>query len=160
MKPVWTSKWLSIVEAPGPELVVKSFDEVLILAFDAEDRLLLIEEPAAAFGDTQLLLPGGAVEDGEDLRVTAQRELREETGFAADSIASVARLRPWSKYLTVTSYVVAATGLSHAPLKGDEAHEIALQPKTRNEVRALIKAGVISDARVIAALSLHPWLDG
>lgn len=158
MKPVWTSKWISIVEAPSREYVVVSPNEVLVLAFDAEERLLLIEEPAAAFGDTQLLLPGGALEDGEDALAAGQRELREETGFAARSIARVGRLRPWAKYLAVTCEIVAATGLYAAPLEGDEPYRIELRPKSREEVKALLADGVLCDARVVAALSLHPWL--
>ena len=157
MQVVAKTEWFSILQAtPHDEIVATSHDEVLILAVDADGGILLIEEFCPAVGAAQLLLPGGAVEDGEDILVTAQRELREEAGFAANRMKLLASLRPWSKYLRVTSHIVLASDLYPAALPADEPSPVVMRRKSRTEVAALIARGDIRDARLIAALSLSP----
>jgi 8-oxo-dGTP pyrophosphatase MutT (NUDIX family) len=129
-------------------------DEVLVVAFDADGAVLLVEEPAPAFGSNQLFLPGGAVEDGEPVAAAAQRELREETGYRADRIEVIGSIQPWPKYLRVTSHLVRATGLSEAPLPPDEPHPMILHRRSLQDLKAAIGSGAIRDARIIAALSL------
>ena len=153
----WSSPWLSVIDDPPEEPFFAAKDEVLIIAIDADDRILLLEEPSPAFGETTLILPGGAVETDEDVFHTAQRELREETGFMAGQLSPIAKLRPWAKYLKLSSHIVFATELSPAPLPPDETHELVIHRKTRRETRMLIETGELCDARVIAALTLSPW---
>ncbi len=157
MQVVAKTEWFAILQAtPHDEIIATSRDEVLILAVDTDGSILLIEEFCPAVGAAQLLLPGGAVEDGEDVLVTAQRELREEAGFAANEMKLVASLRPWSKYLRVTSHVVLASGLYPSPLPQHEPSPVVMRRKTRTEVADLVARGDIRDARLIAALSLSP----
>ena len=154
MKVLWRSKWLSVEQVTAHDDVVVSADEVLVIATDDSGALLFVEEPVPAFGGTQLFLPSGAVEPGEDVLETAQRELREETGFAAHTLTAAGTLRPWPKYLRVTSHIVLASGLYASPLKPDEPHPLILHRRTRADIAALIDSGALTDARIIAALSL------
>jgi 8-oxo-dGTP pyrophosphatase MutT (NUDIX family) len=148
------TKWFTIRSTNGTDEFIECSDEVIIVARNADGRILLIEEPAYAFGTRALLFPGGVAEAGEDLLATALRELREETGFGAGRLKHIATLRPWSKYLRVHSHVVYAEELFHSPLVGDEVDPIALHLRTYAELRQMIAAGEIMDARVIAAVSM------
>lgn len=55
---------------------------VVVVAVDGDD-LLLVEQYRPTIGELQLELPAGIVEDEETFVEAGERELREETGFAA-----------------------------------------------------------------------------
>lgn len=52
------------------------------LVFDEEGKVLLLKEPGKGWE-----LPGGGIEHGKHPHETIERELMEEAGFVADSIA-------------------------------------------------------------------------
>jgi ADP-ribose pyrophosphatase len=58
---------------------------VVIVARDG-DQLVFVEQYRPTIRDTQLELPAGIVEDGESFSAAGARELREETGFEAETV--------------------------------------------------------------------------
>ncbi len=149
------SNYFEICEDGENDEYVTCADEVLMIPLTDDGQVIFIREPAPAFGrETPLLLPGGTVEDGEELAVTADRELQEEIGYRAGSMEFLMAMRPWSKYLGVTSHVFVAQGLRPSQLDGDEGYEIALEPHPLAALDDLIQTGALRDARVIAALLL------
>jgi 8-oxo-dGTP pyrophosphatase MutT (NUDIX family) len=142
-----------VVDGDGTEYV-RTGDEVLVVPLTAQGEVLLISEPAPAFGGAALVLPGGETEAGEPFIDTANRELQEEIGFRAGRIDSLGELRPFSKYLTVRSFVYLARDLVPSRLVGDEGYDITVQPVPLASFETLIGDGRLLDARVIASLFL------
>ncbi|MCL7418869.1 MAG: NUDIX hydrolase, partial [Halalkalicoccus sp.] len=56
------------------------------------EEVLFVEQYRPAIGQTHLELPAGIVEAGESFSEAGARELREETGFAADGVSLLQRM--------------------------------------------------------------------
>ncbi len=100
---------------------------VVILPIDAKGRLLLVREWRRRYNRYLWGLPGGRVDKEKSVINAAQRELREETGFRA------AKLKLFHKGYQGLSmdwkrYAYIATGLTPAPLLGDEDEDITVVP--------------------------------
>jgi len=153
-KTVYQGKYFSIlVDAYGTEFV-RTGDEVLVVPFTAEEKVILTSEPSAAFDEPTLILPGGETEPGEPHVETGNRELQEEIGYKAGQLDFLGELRPFSKYLTVRSFVYLARDLTRSHLEGDEDYTISVVQVPLAEFEPLIAAGRLLDARVIAAIYL------
>jgi 8-oxo-dGTP pyrophosphatase MutT (NUDIX family) len=134
--------------------VASSGDEVLVVALAPDDEVLLSREPSAAFGGSTVLLPGGEIKPGEDQKITANRELQEEIGWAAAQLDFLGEVRPWSKYLNARSYIYLARGLTESRLPGDERYSIEPVRILLSELDALVRNGTLLDARVVVGLFL------
>ena len=148
----YQSRWFSIAVTSTGEEVVLAADEALIVPLTAEGEVLLTLEPSAAFHEPTLVLPGGVVEAGEPPAEAANRELQEEIGSKAERLDLLGELRPFSKYLTVRSYIYLARDLVPGRLTGDEGYQIGIERVPLSDFETLIANGRLRDARVIAAL--------
>jgi 8-oxo-dGTP pyrophosphatase MutT (NUDIX family) len=101
---VFRDRWISLraddcVTPTGVEIepfyVLEYPDWVHVVALDADNHILLVEQYRHGLGTTTLELPGGAM-DAADLNPigTAARELVEETGYSASSYRLIASLSP------------------------------------------------------------------
>jgi ADP-ribose diphosphatase len=150
----YQGRWFSIAVTAAGEEVVQAADEALIVPLTAEGEVLLSLEPSAAFDEPTLILPGGTVEASESPAEAANRELQEEIGYKAERMDFLGELRPFSKYLTVRSFVFLARDLIPSKLAGDEDYEVGIERVPLSDFESLIANGRLHDARVIAALYL------
>lgn len=101
---VFQDRWVSLraddcVTPSGVEVapfyVLEYPDWVHVVALDAEDHVLLVQQYRHGFGGVTLELPGGVMDAADDSPVTtAMRELAEETGYTAGSCRLLASLSP------------------------------------------------------------------
>jgi ADP compounds hydrolase len=152
-KSVYQGDYFSIdIDSNGTEFV-RTGAEVLIVPLTEGGDIILSIEPAPAFsGEPTLILPGGEVEPNEPQAETANRELQEEIGYRAGRLDFLGELRPFSKYLTVRSFVFLARALIPSKLAGDEDYEVGVERVLLSDFESLIANGRLHDARVIAAL--------
>ncbi len=127
---------------------------VMVVALNDAGELVLIREYCAGFHEMQLTLVKGAVEGEESLEEAANRELREEAGFAARHIRFVKRLNLAPGHMGFTINVLVASGLYPAPLPADEPEppEVVLWPLERLD--DLVHGDEFQEARAIAGLCL------
>ena len=102
---------MEIVDHPGA---------VAVAATNEAGELLLVRQYRHALGDWLLELPAGRLEPGEDPLVAAQRELEEETGFAASSWEPLRDLVPAPGFCSEVIHLFRARGLEEIPGGGRE----------------------------------------
>ncbi len=139
------------IDDKGKEFVYTG-NEVLTVPLTESGDVLLIKEPSPAFGIPVLVLSGGESTPDESHAETAGRELREEIGLAARRLDYLGELRPYSKYLTVRSFIFLARNLTDGKLPGDEDYTVEVERFPLHQFEQLIADGYLQDARVIAAL--------
>jgi ADP-ribose diphosphatase len=131
---------------------VRCDDEAIVVALTDDGDVLLTIEPSAAFPGPTVILPGGTTSPDLSHAETANLELQEEVGLRAERLDFLGELRPFSKYLTVRTFVYLARDLVPSRLVGDEAYMIEVEQVPLADFEGLIAAGRLMDARVIAAL--------
>jgi ADP-ribose diphosphatase len=147
-------KYFAIVAEAIHGEYVRCGDEVVVVALDDDENVILTIEPSAAFGEPTLILPGGSTDPDVPFAESANAELQEEVGYKAARLDFLGEIRPFSKYLTVRTYLFLARELTSSKLVGDEAYEIGVERVPLAEFESLMAAGRLLDARVIAALYL------
>lgn len=105
--------------------IVERHPTVSILILDEGGNLLLVQQYRYAVGKTTLEIPAGVVDEGETPEEAARREVREETGYACNSLEKLISYFPAIGYSTEEMTIFLGKDLVQAPLQGDE-DEISL----------------------------------
>ncbi len=125
---------------------------VVVVPLLESRHLLLVREYAVGVESYQLGLPMGLIREGESPLAAANRELMEETGYAARHLSRVHTLALAPGILAFRMEVVVATRLYSAPLQGDEPEPLETVQWPIGRLDELPFHGAISDARTLAAL--------
>ena len=80
-------EWTDAAGHPrGDAYTIRCNDWCNVIALTPQDELVLVWQYRFGTDRLSLEIPGGVVDPGEAPEVAAERELREETGYVADSI--------------------------------------------------------------------------
>lgn len=128
---------------------------VALVVEDADGRWLMVRQYRHATGRELLEIPAGTREAGEAPEVTAAREVREETGYAAGSIVRLGGAWMAPGFCSEYIHYFLATDLRADPLPQDHDEYIAEPVRmSLEEIEAAVDAGVIEDSKTLIALSL------
>jgi ADP-ribose diphosphatase len=125
---------------------------VLIVPMLTDDTVLLIREYSAGTHRYELGLPKGKVDAGESFFDAANRELKEEIGFGADSLHHLSTFSLAPSYLEHTTEIILAQHLYAEKLAGDEPEELEVITWQLADINTLLATGECTEARSIAAL--------
>ena len=129
-------------------------DSVAIVAIDDDQNLLLVRQYRKPIERELLELPAGLIEAGDQPLESAQRELREETGFAAAELTELGHFYVSPGGVTECLYAFLGTGLTHDPLAPDADERIELVRMGFREALVMARSGGFHDAKTIASLFL------
>ena len=125
---------------------------VLIVPILADGRLVLERQFRYPVGRVMLEFPAGKIDPQETPLATAQRELREEAGYAADAWLHLGTVHPEIGYSTEAIEMYLATGLSHVGAQLDEGEFLDVVLMTEDGLLAAFDAGEVTDGKTVAAL--------
>ncbi len=163
---VYANAWMTVREdrirradgTHGIYGVVDKPDYALVIALDTEqDRFMLVEQYRYPLGMRRWEFPQGTAPDRADTEpfALARRELAEETGLRAADWQEIGLLDVAPGAMSQRGRVFLATGLTEgAPAREHTEQDMRAAWFTRDRVRAMIRAGEITDAQSIAAYAL------
>ncbi|HEX8369519.1 MAG TPA: NUDIX hydrolase [Pyrinomonadaceae bacterium] len=139
--------------------VVESPDWVNIIALDAENKTVLIEQFRHGTEEIVLEIPGGMIDEGEAPETAARRELLEETGFASDEFIYLGKSRPNPAIQNNWIYHFAALNCRKIQETAFDEHEsVVTKLVSLDEIPNLIESEQITHSLVLAGfykLNLH-----
>jgi ADP-ribose pyrophosphatase len=134
--------------------IIEHGGSVIIVPIDKDGNLLFVRQYRHAAGMDLLELPAGTLDEGEDPAVCAAREIREETGFAADKIEKIGDFFLAPGYSTEFMHVYLARELRHDPLEADADEFLSVEKLPFAEAIQMAERGEMPDAKSLAALLL------
>jgi NTP pyrophosphohydrolases including oxidative damage repair enzymes len=144
------------VELSLPDQQSKKYDLVLIqnavtiLPIDDDGNVLFVRQYRVGSSSFMLELPAGKMEAGESAQVTAEREIREETGMGAKKMQPLGQFFMSPGYSTEYMYTFLASGLYSAPLTPDADEFLNVIKIPLAEVLTKIQEGTIVDGKTLA----------
>ena len=135
------------------EIVVHSGSVVILPVFD-DDTVALVKQYRHAVGKELLELAAGGIEENEDPKDGAARELEEEIGVKAEKIELLCSVYVSPGFLTEKMSIYLATGLTDVgqKLEGDE--NITVERYSFEKLNEMIRNGDIEDAKTIVGITL------
>lgn len=132
---------------------VHTLGSTMVIPVTRNNKFLLVNQYRYLNQKESLEFPCGSIEQGLSEEENAHKELREESGFAADKIIKVGEFSPYTGASDEMCKVFIGYELYAAPLKADATEEFVILEKSFEEIENMIKNNVIWDG-----LSLSAWL--
>ncbi|MCM3742967.1 NUDIX hydrolase [Sporosarcina luteola] len=129
---------------------------VAVIAITDEGKMVLVEQYRKALNRSIVEIPAGKIEPGEDIRVTAMRELEEETGYGANQFEYLQSFATSPGFANEIIHIFVAQELYKVdkPAAGDEDEFIELMECTLEEAEEMVLNQRIYDAKTAFAI-LH-----
>lgn len=136
--------------------VVKHPGGVGIVALTEKGEVLLVNQFRYPYKAQILEIPAGKLTPGEDPLECGKRELREETGAAAEEYTSLGRLFPSPGYTNEIIYMYLAKNLSYGEMQLDDDEFLDVIKMPLKEAIDMVMSGELVDSKTQIAL-LKTW---
>jgi len=134
--------------------VVRHPGAAAIIAF-VDNKIVFERQYRYAVDKTLLEIPAGKKDLGEDTLITAKRELKEETGYIAGDMKYLGAIYTSVGFCDEKIDIYLAKNLTKGDTSFDMDEIIELEYYTLDEVKAMIRDGIITDAKTISAIMMY-----
>jgi ADP-ribose diphosphatase len=127
---------------------------VMIVPMLDASTMLLVREYCAGTHSYELGFPKGLIDAGEQPEQAANRELKEEIGYGANTLIPIQRVAMAPAFFNANMDIFLAEGLYEEKLEGDEPEPLDIVPWAISDYQTLLSQPDFNEARSIAALML------
>ena len=159
---VYTGKTISLrvdtVEIPNrgykKREIVEHNGAVGIIAITRENKVVLVKQYRKAIEKELWEIPAGKIEPGENPKESAIRELKEETGYSAQSMKLLHKFYTSAGFSNQKIYIYLAENLTSGSQDFDDDEFIEAKEFSLNEVYDMIYNNDIEDAKTSIGMLL------
>ena len=118
-------------------------------------KVLLVRQYRYAYGESIYEIPAGKLEKGEDPRLSALRELEEETGVKAEKPQLLYVIYPTPGYTNEKIYIYRAYAGEKVDRHLDDGEFLDVEWVPIEKVKEMLKNGEIKDGKTVIALQAY-----
>lgn len=144
-----------VMEPDGCETkraVVYHPGSAVVIPYLPDGRIILVRQYRHAVRQSLWELVAGGIEKGETPRQTAQRELREETGYRARRVKPLIEFYPSPGIMSEEMHLFEAHGLTPAPSPADADERIETGIFTFSELMEMVRGKQLKDGKTLVGL--------
>ena len=119
------------------------------------NAVLFVRQYRYAYGESVLEIPAGKLNEGENPKLAAARELEEETGVKAEDLELLYTVYPTPGYTNEKIYIYRAYGGKKTQMHLDEGEFVDVVWLPVDKAKEMLKKGEIKDAKTIIALQRY-----
>ena len=127
---------------------------VVVVPILANGNVVLERQFRYALHQVFIELPAGKIDAGEEILVTGQRELLEETGYSANDWVKLGHQHPCIGYSNEVIYIYLARDLVAGTHKRDADETLEIFEASFADCLGMIQNGEITDGKTIVAIFL------
>lgn len=146
------------VELPNGQIAKREVDShkpgVSIVAIDDKNNFIFVKQFRSGIGDELIEIPAGLVENGENPKSAARRELQEEIGYDCNNLELLCSFYPSPGFCNEVTYIYLATNLIKSSLPKDEDEFIELIRIPMTEIKSLYNKEYTVDGKTILGITL------
>jgi len=140
-------------------VVLEAPDWVNVLALTEDKKVLLVRQFRFGTAHITTEIPAGLVDPGEEPLQTAQRELREETGYTSDKWSYLGYVEPNPAFLNNKCHHLMAENIVKSTEPDlDDGEDIEIELMDFQQIRDAVRNGVIDHVLALSAFSRLPHL--
>jgi ADP-ribose pyrophosphatase len=139
---------LEMIRHPGASAVVPFLSDPR----GNDPQVLLIRQYRYAADGYLFEIPAGRLDEGEDPRDCATRELKEETGCTAEQLDYLLTIYTTPGFTDEKIHLFMATGLTSGETKHEADEFLDLQPMLLSKALGMVEAGEIRDSKTALGL--------
>ena len=132
--------------------VVEHSGGVAVIAVDENNMVYFVRQYRRPMDKDLLELPAGKLEKGEDHRIGAIRELKEETGLTAKNLTYLAATAASPGYTSEIIHLYLATDLTRGEATPDEGEFLNVETYSLDKAAQMVLKGEIIDGKTINAI--------
>jgi len=146
------------VELPNGQIakreVVSHKPGVSIVAIDDKNNFIFVKQFRSGIGDELIEIPAGLVENGENPKSAARRELQEEIGYDCSNLELLCSFYPSPGFCNEVTYIYLATNLIKSSLPKDEDEFIELIRIPMAEIKSSYNKEYTVDGKTILGITI------